>query len=251
MDPVKQHDILEAFAEACETNDFSRISQTWSRFFHDLEAARGIFVVDDPRCEKALLPTDTLFGGKCALLGLLKGRCLALIQNTGSSRPFNYSVLLRQACVTGLQPGRESWRQIMAAKTTLKSNAVFTVALAPVQASLSAWRKERRHREPIPQPLWRSMVPLARAHGVGLVARVLRVNYTGLKNHVLSDSAPPPLGVVSQPGFIELPIGPGRVGPSTVIELEDRLGLKLTVRLVQGGNSEALALAGELWRHRA
>ena len=95
------------------------------------------------------------------------------------------------------------------------------------------------------------MVPLARAHGVGLVARALRVNYTGLKNHVLSDSAPPPLGVVSQPGFIELPIGPGRVGPSTVIELEDRLGLKLTVRLVQGGNSEALALAGELWRHRA
>ena len=139
----------------------------------------------------------------------------------------------------------------MAAKTTIKSNAAFTVALAPVQATLAAWRKKRKHREAIPQHVWSALVPLARAHGVGLVARALRVNYTGLKNHVLSDSATTPLGVVSQPGFIELPIGPGLVGPPPVIELEDRFGLKLTVRLVQGSNSEALALARELWRQRA
>jgi hypothetical protein len=95
------------------------------------------------------------------------------------------------------------------------------------------------------------MVPLARAHGVGLVARALRVNYTGLKNHVLSDSAAPPLGGVRPPGFIELPIGPGLGGPLPVIELEDRFGSKLTVRLAQGSNSEALALARELWSARA
>jgi hypothetical protein len=95
------------------------------------------------------------------------------------------------------------------------------------------------------------MVPLARAHGVGLVARALRVNYTGLKNHVLSDSAPPPVGGVRPPGFIELPIGPGLASPPPVIELEDRFGLKLTVRLTQASNSEALALARELWSARA
>jgi hypothetical protein len=139
----------------------------------------------------------------------------------------------------------------MAAKTTIKSNNVFAAAVAPVQVALAVWRKGRRHREAIPQPLWRAMVPLARAHGVGLVARALRVNYTGLKNHVLTDSVTTPLGVVSQPGFIELPITPGLAGSPAVIELEDRLGLKLTLRLVQGGNLEALALARELWRARA
>jgi hypothetical protein len=139
----------------------------------------------------------------------------------------------------------------MAAKATIKSHAVFAVALAPVQAALGAWRKERKHREPIPQRLWSAIVPLARTHGVGLVARALRVNYTGLKNHVFSDSATTPLGGASQTGFIELPVGPGLVGPPAVIELEDRLGLKLTVRLAQGSNSEALALARELWRARA
>ena len=95
------------------------------------------------------------------------------------------------------------------------------------------------------------MVPLARAHGVGLVARALRVNYTGLKNHVLTDSVTTPLGVVSQPGFIELPITYGLAGSPAVIELEDGRGLKLTLRLVPGGNLEALALARELWRARA
>jgi hypothetical protein len=138
----------------------------------------------------------------------------------------------------------------MAAKTSIKFNAAFAVAVAPVQAALAAWRKARKHREPIPQALWRVMVPLARAHGVSAIAQALRVNYTGLKDHLLADSAATPLGVVSQAGFVELPMTPGLAGSPMVIELEDRLGLKLTVRLVQGGNSEVLALAMELWRAR-
>ena len=95
------------------------------------------------------------------------------------------------------------------------------------------------------------MGPLVRAHGLSPVAQALRLNYTALKRHVLTDSATTPLGVGGQPGFVELPIAHGLVAPSTVIELEDHLSLKLTVRLVQGGHSEALALARELWRTRA
>jgi hypothetical protein len=139
----------------------------------------------------------------------------------------------------------------MAAKTTIKSNAAFAVAIAPAQAALAAWRKARPQREPIPQALWRVMVPLARAHGVSAIARALRVNYTGLREHLLADSAATPPGVVNQAGFVELPLTPGLAGPPRVIELEDRLGLKLTVRLVPGGNSEVLTLARELWRARA
>lgn len=95
------------------------------------------------------------------------------------------------------------------------------------------------------------MVPLARAHGLSSVARALKVNYTGLKDHLLADSAATPLGVGSRPGFVELPMAQGLVDPPTVIELEDPRGLKLTVRLAQGGNLEALALVWELWRERA
>ena len=47
------------------------------------------------------------------------------------------------------------------------------MALARVQPALAAWRQQRRHREAIPDDLWRLIVPLAQAHGVSPVAQGL------------------------------------------------------------------------------
>ncbi len=127
-----------------------------------------------------------------------------------------------------------------------ESNPELAAGLARVQPALAAWRKQRKHREPIPEALWRAMVPLARAYGVSPVAQALRVNYTALKRHV---TATAPLGE-SPPGFVEVPLATGWVGPQCVIELEDRSGAQLTLRLAQGGSAEALALAQGLWRER-
>ncbi len=91
MNALKQREILESFAEVCETNDFSRISLTWSHFFHDLEGARGIFVVDDKNYDKPLLPNDVSFEQKGFLQSLLKSRQLGLIQNAGSPRRATYA----------------------------------------------------------------------------------------------------------------------------------------------------------------
>ena len=91
MNPVKQREIIEAFASDCETGDFSQIGRTWSRFFYDLQGARGVFVVGDPKYDRPLLPTDTSFEAKCSLVGLLKSRQIGLIQDARSTRPFNYA----------------------------------------------------------------------------------------------------------------------------------------------------------------
>src|ERR1035441_6612950 len=77
----------------------------------------------------------------------------------------------------------------MAAKTTTKSDPTFSAAIARVQPALTAWRQRRKHREPIPEALWRKMVRLARRYGLSRVAQVLRVNYTGLKHHLVASSA--------------------------------------------------------------
>ena len=94
------------------------------------------------------------------------------------------------------------------------------------------------------------MVPLARAHGVSAVAQALSVNYTALKGQMLASRPATPPRKVGHPGFVEIPIAPGLAGPQWVIELEDRLGSKLTVHLPQGGGTEALALVRDLWRTR-
>jgi hypothetical protein len=73
----------------------------------------------------------------------------------------------------------------MAAKTSTKSDPTFAAAVARVQPALAAWRQRRRHREPIPEVLWRAMVMLARDYGLSPVAQALHVNYTALKRRLV------------------------------------------------------------------
>jgi hypothetical protein len=140
----------------------------------------------------------------------------------------------------------------MAAKTTTKSDLTFLAAIARVQPALSAWRQRRKHREPIPEPLWRAMVRLARRYGLSRVAQVLRVNYTGLKHHLVASSAPQaPRSDAIAAEFVEVPMTACPGGPHWIIELEDRAGSKLTLRLAQSDSAAALALAQGLWRQRS
>ena len=90
MEPERREEILGSFANACASGDLSLINHTWSRFYYDLVGAKGVFVVNDSKYEKPLLPLDAIFKSKCFLKGWLKSRRLGLIQNSGSSTPFTY-----------------------------------------------------------------------------------------------------------------------------------------------------------------
>lgn len=140
----------------------------------------------------------------------------------------------------------------MAAKTTTKTNSTFAAAIARVQPALTAWRQRRKHREPIPERLWRAMVRLARRYGLSPVAQALRVNYTALKHHLMTTATKPAsrFGGLA-PKFVEVPITACPGGLQWVIELEDRGGSKLTLRLAQSDSAAALALAQGLWRQRS
>ena len=95
------------------------------------------------------------------------------------------------------------------------------------------------------------MVRLARRYGLSRVAQVLGVNYTALKHHLVVTAAPhaPCSGAIAAE-FVEVPM---TACPNSqwVIELEDRQGSKLTLRLAQSDSAAALALAQGLWRQRA
>src|ERR1022692_3372842 len=109
----------------------------------------------------------------------------------------------------------------MATKTSIKSDPTFAAAIEQVQPALTAWHRRRKHREPIPEPLWRAMVRLARRYGLSRVAQVLRVNYTALKHRLVATAAAqaPGSGAVAAE-FVEVPM---TAGPNSqwVIELED------------------------------
>jgi hypothetical protein len=93
------------------------------------------------------------------------------------------------------------------------------------------------------------IVPLAQAHGISPVARALGLNYTALQQHSVACGVPPPAGSPAG-GFVEVaaPLWPG--GAPWSVELEDRNGAKVTVRLAGSEAGAVLALAQGLWRQR-
>ena len=129
------------------------------------------------------------------------------------------------------------------------SDPALAVGLTRVQPALAAWRQRRRHREAIPENLWRLIVPLAQSHGVSPVARALRLNYATLRQRALAGSAPVLAGNPSA-GFVEVAVPSWPGGAAWSIELEDRRGAKMTVRLAGGEAATVLALAQGLWRQR-
>ncbi len=95
------------------------------------------------------------------------------------------------------------------------------------------------------------MVRLARRYGLSRVAQVLRVNYTALKHRLVATAAAQaPRSDAIAAEFVEVPM---TACPNSqwVMELEDRQGAKLTLRLAQTDSAAALALAQGLWRQRA
>ena len=129
------------------------------------------------------------------------------------------------------------------------SDPALAAGLTRVQPALAAWRQQRRHREAIPGNLWRLIGPLARAHGVSPVARALRLNYTALQQRTLAGGVAPPAGN-RHDAFVEVPVASWPGATHWSIELEDRRGAKMTVRLAGGEAATVLAVAQGLWRQR-
>jgi hypothetical protein len=99
--------------------------------------------------------------------------------------------------------------------------------LEAVQDLFDQWRKERKHRDPIPPSLWEAALSLTGVHSVYAVAKRLRLNYTNFK--ALAESRP----ARTTPAFIELsPLG-------VTVEMTRPTGERMTIR----GNCDVTELA--------
>ena len=140
----------------------------------------------------------------------------------------------------------------MTTKTAEKSGAGFASAIARVEPALSAWRARRKPRQGIPKALWKRMAKLAGRYGVSPVAQSLGVNYTSLKDHMVGRNFTQASRVSPGPAaFLEVPLTAWPNCSQWVMELEDRSGSKLTLRLGPSDAAAALAIAQGLWSRRA
>jgi len=126
--------------------------------------------------------------------------------------------------------------------------------IAVLTDRLEAYRNSARRQRQLPESFWTQAAKLALQHGVGRVQRALRLNYYGLKQRMeaLPERDLEPVRVIPKsphPAFVEMmvpPIAPAL--PGTVsLEVEDRAGRKLTVRLAREDSRELVALARAVW----
>jgi hypothetical protein len=124
-----------------------------------------------------------------------------------------------------------------------------TTDLSQLRRQLDTWRQSQSGTTRLPEALWTSAVTLATTHGVGHVARTLRLDYSKLKRRRLqtpSRSVP-----FLPPAFVELPLHQSLPRASALcrIELSDPAGAKMTVDL-PGDAPTVVGLAQAFWRRR-
>ena len=120
-----------------------------------------------------------------------------------------------------------------------KSTRPVPRPLALATERFEKWRKRGPARRRIPDRLWDLAGTLAETYGVNQTARALRLDYYDLKGRVEAAGRG---GAAREPEmaatFVEvLP----RAGGECVVEIEDRRGAKMTIRLA--GPVDAVALA--------
>ena len=113
------------------------------------------------------------------------------------------------------------------------------------RAGIEKWRRTRKKRSPMPEPLWAAAVELAQSEGVYPIARALQLNYQSLQCRVATASSARRPGTGVPRGFVELnsavPIAPAPSSAGPVLELSDGHGATLTIRLP---SASALDVAG-------
>ena len=122
---------------------------------------------------------------------------------------------------------------------------------SPVPGDISAlgqrvqhWRDNRERRSPMPEPLWREATRLARVHGVNPICRHVGLSYTTLRKRVSVREDEPTRAPAVAAGFVEVNAAQLLSGSpaQTVLELSERDGTRLTLRLAAGSEVDVVGL---------
>ena len=111
-----------------------------------------------------------------------------------------------------------------------KKTVSLPESITDLRAQLEEFRATHPHRTRLPESVWQSATELARCHGLYVVARSLRLDYSTLKKRV-NGSTPPcrPRWKKSSPQFVEL-VGAARASVDEyVIEFASARGAQLRV----------------------
>ncbi len=138
---------------------------------------------------------------------------------------------------------------------SMKRTCEIPARLVSLRGRFEEWRRTRKVRSRIPEPLWDSAVKLAKKHGLHRTAKALRVNYYALKERVEGETASDVRNVPEGGGatFLELAAAPPASSILTgsceyTLELEDTDGAKMRLHLKGTATPDLVALSRSFWQ---
>lgn len=122
--------------------------------------------------------------------------------------------------------------------------------LVGLRRRFERWRRTRKGRSRIPEPLWAAAVKAAGTYGIHRTARALRVDYYALKKRVEGAPAVTASKVpVEAAGatFLEVPPSAWPGSGECTVELEDGGGAKMRVHVKGFAAPDLVALSRSFW----
>ena len=121
-------------------------------------------------------------------------------------------------------------------------------SLEEVRQRFESWRQRRKKRSRIPENLWRAAAALSEEYSINHLAKVLRVNYTALKNQVIKFNSPETnAAYVSSSTFVELPGPMASVVPESTVEMIKPDGAVMRMQIKGTDSCDLLELAKAFW----
>ena len=121
--------------------------------------------------------------------------------------------------------------------------------LEGIQKQFETWRQTREKRAPIPAPLWDAAVNLSKDYSILQISKALRLNYTDLKDRVLSQPDEEIVKVEHNLPFIELDFEQTKSSSHCVIEMEKSNGAKMKMYFTGERSLDLLELGKSFWRN--
>lgn len=103
--------------------------------------------------------------------------------------------------------------------------------LDKLKLQLADWRTSHGPPQPIPREIWERAVQMAARHGVGVVARTLRLDHGALKKKVGHFAAQPAVQPPTPTTFLELMPPPTTIVGRCVMEVESTQGHEVRLKL--------------------
>ncbi len=128
--------------------------------------------------------------------------------------------------------------------------AVIPAEIRELSRQIEQWRSTRRHRMPMPEPLWTLAANLAAHHGVAQVSRFLRLDYYSLKERVQPaerQAITAPESRSTRPTFVELPSWTAPAVSECSIELEHPRGQRMRIHIRGAELPDLGALTRTFW----